>query len=101
MEIFENDSYLERIVIESNGEMISGIIHTKNDDKFYRVECHILYNLLEEITFDEKMTMYSVRSVHKSLRNDDEIKKSKKESGISLPDDFISLLKQAGFKEEK
>lgn len=101
VEIFENDSYLERIVIESNGEMISGIIHTKNDDKFYRVECHILYDLLEEITFDEKMTMYSVRSVHKSLRNDDEIKKSKKESGISLPDDFISLLKQAGFKEDK
>ena len=101
VEIFENDSYLERIVIESNGEMISGIIHTKNDDKFYKVECHILYDLLEEIAFDEKMTMYSVRSVHKSLRNDDEIKKSKKESGISLPDDFISLLKQAGFKEEK
>ena len=101
VEIFENDSYLERIVIESNGEMISGIIHTKNNDKFYRVECHILYDLLEEITFDEKMTMYSVRSVHKILRSDAEIKRSKEESKISLSDEYIALLKQAGFKEDK
>ena len=81
--------------------MISGIVYSKDDNKYFRLECHILYDLLEEITFDEKMNMYAVKSVHKSLRNDDEIKKSKKESGISLPDDFISLLKQAGFKEEK
>ena len=101
MEIFENDSYLERIVIESNGEMISGIIHTKNDDKFYRVECHILYDLLEEITFDEKMNMYAVKSVHKILRSDTEIKHSKEESKISLPDEYITLLKQSGFNEYK
>ena len=101
VEVSDCASYLERITIESNGEMISSIIYSKNDKKYYRLECQILYDLLEEITFDEKMNMYAVKSVHKSLRNDDEIKKSKKESGISLPDDFISLLKQAGFKEDK
>ena len=101
VEIFENDSYLERIVIESNGEMISSIIYSKNDKKYYRLECQILYDLLEEITFDEKMTMYSVRSVHRILRSEAEIKRSKEESKISLSDEYIALLKQAGFKEYK
>ncbi len=101
VEILENDLYLERITIESNGEMISGIVYSKDDNKYFRLECHILYDLLEEITFDEKMNMYAVKSVHKILRSDTEIKHSKEESKISLPDEYITLLKQSGFKEYK
>lgn len=101
VEILENDSYLERTTIESNGEMISGIVYSKDGNKYFRLECHILYDLLEEITFDEKMNMYAVKSVHKILRSDTEIKHSKEESKISLPDEYITLLKQSGFKEYK
>ncbi len=101
VEVSDCASYLERITIQSNGEMISSIIYSKKDKKYYRLECQILYDLLEEITFDEKMTMYSVRSVHKILRSDTEIKHSKEESKISISDEYITLLKQAGFKEYK
>ena len=101
VEVSDCTSYLERITIESNGEMISSIIYSKNDKKYYRLECQILYDLLEEITFDEKMNMYAVKSVHKILRSDTEIKHSKEESKISLPDEYITLLKQSGFNEYK
>lgn len=101
VEVSDCDSYLERITIESNGEMISSIIYSKNDKKYYRLECQIFYDLLEEITFDEKMDMYSVKSIHKILRSEAEIKHSKEESKISVSDYYITLLKQAGFKEDK
>ncbi len=101
VEVSDNASYLERITIESNGEMISGIIYSKNDNKYYRLESQILYDLLEEITFDEKMDMHVVKSVHKILRSEAEIKRSKEESKISISDEYIALLKQAGFKEYK
>ncbi len=101
VEVSDCVSYLERITIESNAEMISSIIYSKENNKYYRLECHILYDLLEEITFDEKMNMYSVKSIHKFLRSDAEIKQSKKESKIDISDEYIALLKQAGFKEYK
>ena len=101
MEVSDCASYLERITIQSNGEMISSFIYSKNDKKYYRLECQILYDLLEEITFDEKMDMYSVKSIHKILRSEAEIKHSKEESKISVSDYYITLLKQAGFKEYK
>lgn len=101
VEVSDCDSYLERITIQSNGEMISSFIYSKNDKKYYRLECQILYDLLEEITFDEKMDMYSVKSIHKILRSEAEIKRSKEESKISVSDYYITLLKQAGFKEYK
>ena len=101
MEVSDCASYLERITIQSNGEMISSFIYSKNDKKYYRLECQILYDLLEEITFDEKMDMYSVKSIHKILRSEAEIKHSKEESKISVSDYYITLLTQAGFKEYK
>jgi len=101
VEVSDCASYLERITIESNGEMISSIIYSKNDKKYYRLECQILYDLLEEITVDEKMDIYSVKNIHKILRSEAEIKRSKEESKISVSDEYITLLKQAGFKEYK
>ena len=102
VEIIDTSSFLERITIEQKGEMISCIVFSKSDNRFFLFQSQLFFESLDEIRVDEKMDVFYVNSIYKRLKTNDEIHKSMSNCGLHFSDKAIetniNMLKEGGFK---
>ena len=102
IETIENDLYFEEVIIERNGEMISSVIQSKTDNRFFLFKSQLFFESLDEIKIDDNADVLNVKSIHKRLKTKDEIQQSIKGSGMNFSDKAIevnvNMLKEGGFK---
>ena len=73
---------LTRFSVSNNGEMVEAIINSKDEKKYYYLQCTIFADSLEEVEINSAHQMRTINNIFKRVRKLSDIKESIKNANL-------------------